>query len=96
MKTSISRFLPEIFGVVLVLVCHRVLFSWTTNPRLRAALKVSAVVAGLGLTLNVPLVWKLLPAGHLFTWSRAIAIIWAIAVCGTTAALSVRTRRNLL
>ena len=83
---SLSRFLPEIFGVCLTLVCHRVLLGWF--PGMRRWLGVSAWAAVCGLLLNLPLVWQLLPPGLMFTWSRAAAILWAILICGTTGALA--------
>jgi len=85
-----SRYLPEIFGIAVTLVCHRVLFGWF--PAWRRWLVFSAAAGVLGLMLNVPYVWKALPPGHLFTWARGAAILWAILLCGTTAALAISRR----
>jgi hypothetical protein len=81
-----SRFLPEIFGIVLVLVCHRALHHWF--PAWGRWVVVSAVLAVCGLLLNVPFVWKLLPPGATFTWVRGAVILWGILICGTTGAVA--------
>jgi predicted MPP superfamily phosphohydrolase len=86
----LSRFLPEIFGIGLTLVCHRVLLGW--YPGMGSWLRVSAVASVCGLLLNVPYVWRLLPPGPLFIWSRAAAILWAILFCGTTVAMALSRR----
>jgi hypothetical protein len=90
MLSSISRFLPEIFGIILTLLCHRALGGW--YPSTRWWLRASAVFCVVGLLLNVPYVWQLLPPGSAFTWSRAVAILWAFVVCGTTVALAISRR----
>ncbi|MFN0106901.1 MAG: metallophosphoesterase [Bryobacteraceae bacterium] len=89
---SLSRFLPEIFGICLTLVCHRVLAGWFPGAAARGFLWASATVAVCGLLLNLPYVWQLLPPGPVFMWSRAMTILWAIGVCTTTAALAVSRR----
>lgn len=87
---SLSRYIPELIGIGLTLLCHRVLLGWF--PWARRWLAVSAAAAVCGLLLNVPLFSRLLPAGPLFTWGRGAAIFWALLVCGTTAALAVSRR----
>lgn len=87
---SLSRYLPELFGIGLTLVCHRVLLGW--YPGGRRWLLVSAAAAVCGLLLNLPLFWRMLPAGPLFMWSRGAAILWALLVCGTTAGLALSRR----
>lgn len=84
----LSRYLPEIFGICLVLVCHRALLQWV-GARWRWWLLASAAWAVAGLMLNVPFVWQLLPPGEVFTWARGAAILWGILTCGTTIALAV-------
>ena len=81
-----SRFLPEIFGIVLTLVCHRALAHW--YPAWLRWVVASAVLGVCGLLLNVPYVWTLLPPGPVFTWVRGAAILWGILVCGTTGAVA--------
>jgi uncharacterized protein len=87
---SFSRYLPEIFSIGFTLFCHRLLLGWF--PGRRSLVRVSAVVAVGGLLLDLPLVRGLLPPGNLFTWLQAIAILWAILICGTTAALALSRR----
>lgn len=106
MTPLLSRFFPEIFGICMTLVCHRVLAGW--YPGLGAWVRLSAAVSLGGLMLNLPFVWRLLPPGPVFTWARGATILWAIVVCGTTVALALsrwmgrrppavdKTRRGLL
>ena len=82
---SLSRFLPEIFGIFLVLACHRAWLAWF--PSWRRWILVSAVLGVSGLVLNVPPVWRLLPPGPVFTWTRGAVILWGILACGTTGAV---------
>lgn len=84
------RFLPELFGIGLTLACHRALAVWCAGPVLRAAIAVSAAISVGGLMLNLPVIWRFLPAGSLFTWTRGLTMLWAITVCGTTIAWAIK------
>ncbi len=83
---SLSRFLPEIFGIFLVLGCHRAWLAWF--PAWWRLIAVSAALGVSGLVLNVPPVWRHLPPGPAFTWARGAVILWGILACGTTAAMA--------
>jgi len=87
---SFSRYLPEIFGIGLTLVCHWVLLGWF--PGGRHWLRASAVAAVCGILLNIHFFWQLLPPGPSFIWTRGAAILWAILLCGTTGALALSRR----
>src|SRR6187401_428565 len=87
---SLSRYLPEIFGIGLTLACHRVLLGWF--PEFRRWLLLSAVASVLGLLLNLHWMGQFLPPGDVFTWARGAAILWAILLCGTTAGLTLSRR----
>lgn len=67
--------------------CHRAWLSWFPS-RWRLIL-VSAALGVTGLVLNVPPVWRLLPPGPVFTWTRGAVILWGILACGTTGAMAV-------
>ena len=82
---SLSRFLPELFGIFLVLACHRAWLAWF--PSWRRWILASAALGVGGLLLNLPLVWSLLPPGPVFTWTRGAVILWGILACGTTGAM---------
>jgi len=86
----VSRFLPEIFGIALVLVCHRALLLW--YPAWALAIRASAAFAVAGLLCNVPYLWQLLPPGPAFTWTRGASILWGIGSCGTVIALYLSRR----
>jgi len=87
----VSRFLPELFGIGLTLVCHVAVYRWLGRRR-PALFAISFLFAAGGLMLNVPNLWRLVPPGPSFTWGRAVAILWAITVSGTTIALAISRR----
>lgn len=80
-----SRFLPEVVGILLVLACHRMLARW--YPRWAGWIWVSAAMALGGLSGNFPIVWKAMPPGPIFLWTRGMLLLWAIGVTGTTVAI---------
>ncbi|MBI2688664.1 MAG: metallophosphoesterase [Acidobacteria bacterium] len=92
MNPPFSRYLPEIFGICLVLICHRVLLRWSERPSVRTWIRISGVISVAALLLNLPFVWRFVPPGPALNWARGAAILWAIGVCGTTAALALSRR----
>ncbi|MBL8239050.1 MAG: metallophosphoesterase [Bryobacterales bacterium] len=87
MSPLLSRVLPELFGICLTLLCHRMLSGWF--PAARRWLLISLLFCVAGLVMNMPYVWQLLPPGEVFNWLRAMPMLWAIALCGTTVALAI-------
>jgi uncharacterized protein len=86
MTFPLSRFLPELFGICLTLVCHLVLWRKVGAGWLRAGIAGSAAVGVAGLLCNMPHIWSVLPPGAFFTWGRGVAILWGILSCGMTLA----------
>lgn len=83
---SIKRFLPELFGIGVVLICHAIAFTWFRKPWQRRLIWTSGVISVAGLVLNAPPFWHLLPPGGASYQLRAAAMFWALAASGTTIA----------
>jgi predicted MPP superfamily phosphohydrolase len=89
MRSLLIRFLPEIFGIAMTLLCHHALLRWTTEKRVRALLQITRVLCVAALLCDLPIFWQYVPASPLLMWLRGLSILCAIGICTTTVSLAV-------
>jgi len=89
MDFSIKRFLPEVFGFVLVVISHRILGRRFASKKLVLASGIFSIST---LLLNIPPLWRHLPPGLAYEWARGLGMLWAMAAVGTALLLELFSR----